>query len=148
MDKEQQSQISIEPAINGTWTYRSFRSVPDLDVEPNDLLFGAGNLELKQVSSTKIEGSLSGSGWSLKIVGGITHGNPVSVRFQGKGTIGEEEWIYDYQGYLIPVWPNGVEQRPAIVGSIVRTVPHSNGQATAGYVAQWIAVLQDKSKSE
>lgn len=54
-----------------------------------------------------------------------------------------EEWVYDYLGYLVPVWPNGVDQRPAIVGSIVRTKPHSMGNAPAGYVAQWIAVKQD-----
>ena len=41
--------------------------------------------------------------------------------------------------------PNIIDQRPAIVGSIVRTIPHPtgpNGQSTApaGFVAQWIAV--------
>jgi hypothetical protein len=43
---------------------------------------------------------------------------------------------------LIPIWPNGVDQRPAIVGSVIRMVPHSNGQARAGYIASFIAVMQ------
>jgi hypothetical protein len=38
---------------------------------------------------------------------------------------------------------NGVNQRPALQGSIVRTVPHSDGQAKAGHVSSWIAVRRD-----
>src|SRR5215216_1722271 len=34
---------------------------------------------------------------------------------------------YGDSGYPVPVWPNGVDQVPAIVGSIVRTEPHSGG---------------------
>ena len=51
-------------------------------------------------------------------------------------------WVYDYVGYLVPIWPNGVDKRAAIVGSVIRTVPHNNGQARAGYVASFIAVKQ------
>ena len=43
-----------------------------------------------------------------------------------------EEWIYDYQGYLIPHWPNGVDERPAIVGSVIRTIPHSGSAPPGG----------------
>ena len=71
------------------------------------------------------------------------------VRFQGKGVVNGEEWIYDYEGYLVPAWPNGVQQVPAMVGSIVRTVPHSGSAPKgggpppinpAGVVASWYAV--------
>ena len=40
----------------------------------------------------------------------------------------------------------GINQRPAITGSIVRTVPHSASDgnvAPAGVVCSWIAVKQD-----
>jgi hypothetical protein len=40
----------------------------------------------------------------------------------------------------------GVDQRPAIVGTICRAIPHSSGSggtAPAGVVAQWIAVRAD-----
>lgn len=130
-------------AFEGDWAYRSFRSNPDLAVEPNDLLFGSGTLVLDQNSDTTVSGTLGGDGWSLQLTGSADIGSPPTVRFQGRGEIGGEEWVYDYAGYLVPKWPNGVEQRPAIVGTIVRTKEHSQGQAEAGYVAQWIAVLKD-----
>lgn len=96
-----------------------------------------------------LKGTIGGPGWSLDLKGAREYGNPMHVRFQGKGVINGEEWIYDYDGYLVPAWPNGVQQVPAIVGSIVRTVPHSGsppkdgGPAPihpAGVVASWYAV--------
>jgi hypothetical protein len=73
--------------------------------------------------------------------GSSSFGNPFTVRFQGVGDAADSlGQIYDYVGYLIPVWPNGVQQRPALVGSVVRTVPHNGGTAPAGIVASWIAL--------
>ena len=69
------------------------------------------------------------------------------MRFQGVGIEGEaksDNWVYDYEGFLAPTWPNGIEQRSAIVGTIVRTLPHSQGNAKAGVVNCWIAVKQGK----
>lgn len=71
----------------------------------------------------------------------------MQARFQGKGVVSGEEWVYDYIGWLVPAWPNSNDtlQRPAIVGSVVRTVPHSSGSggvAPAGVVASFYAVLQ------
>lgn len=129
--------------FEGRWSYRSFRNNPDLSVEFNELRFGAGVLVITQPELGIVTGSLGGEGWSLAIKGRSSYGDPFAVRFQGVGDIGGEQWVYDYHGFLAPFWPNGVDQRPAIVGTIVRTVPHSNGQATAGYVASWIAVKQD-----
>lgn len=54
--------------------------------------------------------------------------------------IGGEEWVYDYLGYLVPAWPNGRDQAETIVGSVVRAVPHSGGQAAAGFTATFHAV--------
>lgn len=64
------------------------------------------------------------------------------ARFQGVGMVGGEQWIYDYEGYLIPDWPNGIGQVPAIVGSVIRTIPHSGGTAKAGVVASFYAVRE------
>ncbi len=127
----------------GTWSYRSFHNNPDLEVEFGDLRFGAGELNLTEVSIGTLQGTLGGTGWSLALKGRFSYGNPFTIRFQGSGEIGGEDWVYDYHGFLAPLWPNGVDQRPAIVGTIVRTVPHSGGQSAAGYVASWIAVKQD-----
>ena len=129
----------------GKWTYRSFLSIVDPKVPFDKLKFGVGTLEFVEAPMQDVKGSIGGPGWKLDIKGSMTYGNPMTARFQGKGKISGVEWIYDYEGYLVKPWPNGVEQIPAIVGTIVRTIPHpSNGpgskMAPAGFVAQWIAV--------
>jgi FtsP/CotA-like multicopper oxidase with cupredoxin domain/peroxiredoxin len=129
--------------IVGKWTYRSFISDPNLNTEPNKLLFGSGTLDLSQPAPDRLGGTIGGDGWQLTLSGEVRSGSPVTIRFQGRGVVNGEEWVYDYLGYVVPAWTNGIDQRPAIVGSIVRTVPHSGGTAKAGVVAQWIAVRQD-----
>jgi hypothetical protein len=69
----------------------------------------------------------------------------MQVRFQGKGLVNGEQWVYDYTGWLVPAWPNSdaTLQRAAIIGSVVRTVPHSSGSggtSPAGVVASFYAV--------
>lgn len=129
--------------VVGKWSYRSFVSNPDLNAEPNSLLFGSGTLDLAVRDPDELIGTLGGEGWQLDLSGKVTSGEPTKIRFTGKGIIGGEEWVYDYLGFAVPAWPNGIDQRPAIVGTIVRTKSHSGGSASAGYVAQWIAVHQD-----
>jgi hypothetical protein len=142
--------VDVVPAILvGIWTYRSFISNPDLNADFGALEFGRGNLRIDPAPMQNLNGLIYGDGWQLTLKGSITYGNPFTVRFQGVGVVGGAKWIYDYVGYLVREWPNGVDQRPALVGSIVRTIPHPSGQdgksiAPAGVVAQWIAVQQDK----
>lgn len=126
----------------GTWSYRSLINNPDLSSEFNDLRFGMGTLVLNEQEPNKVTGTLGGPGWSLELSGTAMPGDPTSVRFQGRGEIGGETWVYDYLGFVIPDWPNGVAQVDAIVGTIVRTEPHSGDSAEAGYVASWYAVRQ------
>ena len=61
----------------------------------------------------------------MTLSGSSSFDKPFTVRFQGRGSSpGIEDFLYDYVGYLVPDWPNGVGQGvPAIVGSIVRTAP-------------------------
>ena len=141
----------VPSILVGTWTYRSFLSNPDVNADFDTLEFGRGNIRIDPGSLQTFSGLIYGPGWELKLKGSIAYGNPFNVRFQGVGIVGGAQWIYDYQGYLIPDWPNGIDQRPALVGSIVRTVPHPtgpNGKSTApaGVVAQWIAVKQDEDR--
>ena len=75
----------------------------------NELLFGAGTLELSEPSFGTLAGTLGGPGWSLALSGPISYGNPFTVRFQGASDINGETWVYDYTGYLVPPWPNGVD---------------------------------------
>ncbi|MGO7265016.1 hypothetical protein [Rhizobium leguminosarum] len=130
----------MSSAFVGTWTYRSFVSDPNLDAPFDGLEFGRANLVISEPTAGIVGGSIGGTGWSLALNGTMTPGNPETIRFTGSGPIGNENWVYDYLGFLAPAWPNGIDQRPAIVGTIIRTVPH--GQAPAGFVAQWIAVRQ------
>jgi hypothetical protein len=140
--------VISEPGNNiliGTWTYRSFVNNPDLSVPFNNLEFGRGNIRIDAAPMNEFKGLIYGEGWQLELKGSTNYGYPFVVRFQGKGVVGGEEWIYDYLGNVVPPWPNGVNQRTAIVGSIVRTIPHSDGAggvAPAGFVCSWIAVRQ------
>jgi hypothetical protein len=130
----------------GTWTYRSLLNEPDISTDFDKLEFGRGTIVLTAPSSTTLGGTIGGPSWSLDLHGSIGYGSPGQVRFQGKGTVGGEEWIYDYIGWLVPVWPNSNDtlQRAAIVGSVVRTIPHSGSSPgtinPAGVVASFYAV--------
>jgi len=126
----------------GTWSYRSLINNPELSTPFNDLRFGMGTLILTEPGAGDVSGTLGGTGWSLDLIGKATPGDPDKIRFQGRGEIGGEIWVYDYLGFVVPDWPNGVNQVDALVGSIVRTEPHSGGQAEAGFVASWYAVRQ------
>ena len=152
--------MSDNPFV-GSWTYRSFKNDPDLaaDANVNNLLFGDGTLEITAPSSEKLGGTIGGSlapnaNWLLNLRGSIGYGSPGQVRFQGVGVVNGEEWIYDYIGWLVPVWPNSTDllQRTAIVGSVIRTVPHHSTNADgsmnstihpAGVVASFYAVRTD-----
>ena len=136
----------------GKWAYRSFINDPDLskDSDVNKLLFGDGTLVITSPAPATLGGTIGGSlgpgkgNWSLNLHGSIGNGSPAQVRFQGVGLVSGEQWIYDYIGWLVPVWPNSNDtlQRDAFVGSVVRTVPHSGDDGTvhpAGVVASFYA---------
>jgi len=136
-------------SLVGLWTYRSFLNDPSLAAPFAGLEFGRANIHIDEAPAGALVGKLYDTGFSLSLSGSINGGYPSVVRFQGRGVVGGEQWIYDYLGFVVPAWPNGVDQRPAIVGSIVRTIPHSGGKpgtvAPAGVVCSWIAVRQDDS---
>ncbi len=133
----------------GSWTYRSFLNDPVLDpnsdAKLSELLFGSGTIVIEEAPSELLKGTIGGDGWSLALRGSRAYGSPAQVRFQGKGVVGGEEWIYDYIGWLVPVWPASTDalDRAAFVGSVMRTIPHSSGNggtAPAGVVASFYAV--------
>ena len=146
--------MSDNPFV-GTWTYRSLLNDPDINTDFDNLEFGRGTLVITAPSSDTLGGTIGGSlgpgqgNWSLDLHGSIGYGSPAQVRFQGKGLVQGAEWVYDYIGWLVPVWPNSNDslQTAAIVGSIVRTIPHSGGEpgtiAPAGVVASFYAVRVD-----
>ncbi|HEX2211678.1 MAG TPA: hypothetical protein VHG93_28585 [Longimicrobium sp.] len=136
----------------GSWTYRSFYNDPDLHLDKNGnadfnaVQLGFGTIVIEEIGPQELGGTIGGDGWSLDLHGSMSVGNPGQVRFQGKGWVGGNLWMYDYIGWLVPVWPNGIDQRRALVGSIVRDIDHpsgSGGISPAGVVGSWYAVLQD-----
>jgi len=135
--------MSDNPFV-GSWTYRSFLNDPDVNKAFNDLEFGRGTILIEEAPMQALKGTIGGPGWSLTLKGARAYGNPMHVRFQGVGIVNGEKWIYDYEGYLVPDWPNGVDQVPAIVGSVIRTISHSGSQPNtvhpAGVVGSFYAV--------
>ena len=135
--------MSDDPFV-GSWTYGSFLNDPDVNKAFNDLEFGRGTILIEEAPTPTLKGTIGGPGWSLALKGARAYGNPMYVRFQGVGIVSGEKWIYDYEGYLVPDWPNGVDQVPAIVGSVIRTIPHSGSQPNtvhpAGVVGSFYAV--------
>lgn len=134
-------------SLAGQWSYRSLLNDPDVSTAFNNLEFGRGTIAVDEAPMGVFAGRIFGPGWLLTLNGSIGYGTPWSVRFQGRGVVSGEEWIYDYIGYVVPPWPNGLEQRPAIVGSVTRTIPHSGGSpgtvSPAGVVCSFYAVRQD-----
>lgn len=143
---EHKATETVNPFV-GTWTYRSLLNNPDIKEDFNDLEFGRGTIVIEENRPEVLTGTIGGTGWSLDLHGSRAYGSPMKVRFQGKGLVSGSEWIYDYVGWLVPVWPNSDDtlQRAAFVGSIVRTIPHpsNGGVAPAGVVASFYAVRTD-----
>lgn len=137
------AQIGVE-ALTGSWTYRSFVNEPAPNVPFNSLRFAEAELAIDAFAPGSFTGRLIfGPAAEMTLVGASSFGNPFTVRFQGRGASeGIEDFVYDYVGYLVPVWPHGVDQVPAIVGSVIRTEPHVGGEEV-GVVASWIAVKRD-----
>lgn len=128
--------------LNGTWTYRSYHSDPNLDATPQSLLYGVWELDLKVDSFNQVSGTMSMGGWSMNLNGEFASGDPGKLKLNIAGKVAGEQRQYLAEGYISPNWNEGVGQRPAFVGSIVRQ-SDNRAKKNNGYVAQWIAVKQD-----
>jgi hypothetical protein len=133
------------PSVLGSWTYRSFINSPDVSKEFNELEFGRGELIIDCLAPGVFGGRLAfGDTYQFRLAGLSQFTLPCTLRFQGIGdTKDSDGQVYDYVGFFVPMWSNGIKQRPALIGSVVRTVPHDGGQAKAGHVSTWIAVKRD-----
>jgi hypothetical protein len=79
----------------------------------------------------------------LIVKGEVVPGDPTLVRWRATGRPNSDfdGWIYDYVGYYTPSWPDAPRQRPAIVGTVTRTLAHDT--SPAGSVFSFIAVKAD-----
>lgn len=140
--------MSDPSILSGKWTYRSFNDDPALvNGDPNKalaLFFAEAVFTFEVVSETSLKGEIDWTGGGLDLEGVIGVASDASPTVQSVGTgrrgSSTDGWEYDHHGQLAYVWPNGVNQTPAIVGNVIRAKPH-NG-APAGYVASFVAVKQ------
>lgn len=132
--------------LAGKWTYRSFHNNPTpVGTDPTTalaLFFAEATFAFEVSSPTLIKGEIDWGSGGLDLEGTIAVGSPLTVAIVGMGRPGTQTdgWRYDYFGHDSHTWPNGVNQVPAIVGSVIRVNPH--GAAQAGYTASFIAVRQ------
>jgi hypothetical protein len=148
-------QPPFRSEITGLWTYRSFHNNPATiyptapqKTQPTtrDLLLQEAGFVLRTPTSTTLQGEIFWLGGSLDLKGTVrpgAEGEPSSFEMTGTGRpgTGTAGWEYHYQGHLTRPWPNGIDQRPALVGSVFRAKAH--GDAPAGYVAPFIAVKRN-----
>jgi hypothetical protein len=142
-------------ALAGKWTYRSFFNDPafvgDSKEKAYDLIFAEATFTFEITSPTTLKGTIDWGSGGLDLQGTIrpaSAGAPLTVEIVGTGRpgapgtpgTGTVGWEYDYYAHLAYKWPNGINQVPALVGSVIRAKPH--GSNPAGLVASFIAVKQ------
>jgi hypothetical protein len=136
-------------SLTGSWIYRSFINDPD-PVTTGDqalaLIFGEGELEVEEATpGGPFRATLSFDAASvMDLTGTVSAGSgPLTVRANGRGRAGGPiaDYDYDYLFYTVPDWPGGVNQRPALVGSVLRAADH--GQAKKGMTASTITVRRE-----
>src|SRR5689334_10649281 len=112
----------------GSWTYRSFYNKPEEVDDFNDIRLWQAVLTLEADGPDMIRGRLGAGGYDLEVRGSTSFDNgTATIKLRATGLTGTptEGWIYDYTGILAPAWPEGDAQRPAIVGTVIRTLPHA-----------------------
>jgi hypothetical protein len=141
---------SPQTSLDGKWTYRSYFNRPEMMVGDDakkalSLLFGEGVMTLAVSQGGKVTGTFDmGDNYVLDLSGTVaTSGGETVIRLIGPGrpntpTAG---WEYDYAGTLAYTWPTGVDQIPAIVGTVLRAKPHGPN-APAGVTTSFMAVKQ------
>jgi hypothetical protein len=164
------SMASFDSSLTGKWTYRSYLNRADIivndDPEPAvrnlaamfgqgstannaakalGLIFGEGVMTFDPPSGTTITGNFDmGGGYVLDLKGTMqtTGAGDIAVELFGTGRAGTPtaNWEYDYKASTTPKWPNGVNQIPTLVGTVIRAKPHDGG--AAGVVASFISIKQ------
>jgi hypothetical protein len=139
--------------LSASWTYRSFNPAyvtgTQTDQRELDLILADGFVfNFQTPTSTTLAGtfgSLDG-GFPLDLTGTVQPGvgdEPASFDIVGTGRPGTETdgWEYRYHGHMTRNW-HAADQRPALVGSVIRAKPH--GDRLAGAVYSFIAVKQQQ----
>lgn len=121
--------------INGTWTYRSLLNGTHVNTDFDSLAFAAATMDLKTWGTDSITGEIY---WFLDSANTIKQGLTLNGTYFyndttlcyfmegiGNAELKTEGWQYNYQGYFVPKWVDGVDQASVLVGSVVRVKKHS-----------------------
>ena len=161
-------EATWDNSLPGKWTYRSYLNRADItvgdDPEPPvrnlvavfgqgstannavkalSLIFGEGIMTFDPPSGNAITGDFDmGGGYVLDLKGTMQKlsSGDITVELFGTGRTGTPtaNWEYDYKAFITPKWPNGVNQIPTLVGTVIRAKSHDGGPA--GVVASFIAI--------
>ena len=141
--------------LSGDWTYRSFKNIAEPVGDFNQMRFAETDLALTVGADGLLRGTLSfpaaGADAApaveqgfMDLDGRVSGGNPMRVRFAGKGRVGTRSWNFEYvyDGIVAPAMPGAKEQRLALVGTVMRVRERTEGPspAEAGITASFIAV--------
>jgi hypothetical protein len=136
--------------LTGRWTYRSYINTASLVGDDAKaalaLIFGEGVFEFGIGEGDRFHGALGmSSGYALTLEGEILPGDVIGFSMVGLGIdrTPTEGWRYDYRGVVGYEWPNGFEQVPSLLGTVVRVNAHG-ASAPAGYTASFIAVRHSR----
>lgn len=137
--------------LAGIWTYRSFVNNPtpvETAEEALSLIFGEGELTIAAASpDAGFRATLSFGGDSvMDLTGDVAAADgayPLVANVKGRGRSGSPiaDFAYDYVFYAVPAWPDGVNQRQALVGTVIRAADH--GSARKGVTASTITLRRD-----
>lgn len=107
------------------------------------LVFGEGVMAFDPPKGNSVTGTLDmGGGLVLDLKGTMqtSAAGDISVDLIGTGrdNTPTANWEYDYKATTAPKWPNGVNQIPTLVGTVIRAKPHDGG--AAGVTASFISI--------
>ena len=128
--------------LNGTWTYRSMLNVTNVNADFDSLAFAAATMVLTskendplvtgqifwQNDSVNAKGDTIMYKQGLNIKGRYFYNDTTTCFFLegfGADSLATTGWQYNYQGYVVPKWPEGINQASTLVGSVVRVKKHS-----------------------
>jgi hypothetical protein len=148
-DAGNKKHVGDGKVLNGKWTYRSLFNYKDADISFDSLAFAAATINLTTYAGDSLKGqllwpgSIPGTFGGLNLTGNYFYEDSTLCYFIegfGDSTLGTAGWQYNYQGYLVPKWPEGIDQATVLVGSTVRVKKHScdssgNNCHPAGVVA-------------
>jgi hypothetical protein len=133
----------------GRWTYRSYINDPALVGDDANkalgMIFAEAVFTFEIPTSSTLKGTIEWTGGGLDLQGTLQptgEGGALVLEIVGTGrpATSTAGWEYDYHAQLAYQWPTGVDQTPALIGTVMRAKAHDGG--AAGYVASFIAVKQ------